>query len=327
MITKKFWCHYIGSDGNTPKRRSIELTDIHELLPNVSNEGAKTPVWFETEHDDSNEAVYYMYAQLSDNVAVFIPRSGFNERQVKKFVRSDDEIDAEYRRRLEDVFAEYPKMSEEKKAMWTENYQTDANNDKAQRDRLLSAIAAWQDYGNYLLGGAFVTASALRAFEEARSPILSGLKELRAMALEEREREEQERREEERKRKEEEARKQAEERATDDAKIQRLVELGVLPDKPLSNMQRGTVLIALQQRYNVLLKNGSRFIGTLYDIIDKHGFTEVHRQAKVWNKYGERIAKPKREYSIFPPDSSTGTSIDGHFGALCVIDQKHDTEY
>ena len=43
MTTKKFWCHYIGNDGNTPKRRSIELTDIHELLPSISNEGAKTP--------------------------------------------------------------------------------------------------------------------------------------------------------------------------------------------------------------------------------------------------------------------------------------------
>ena len=327
MNTKKFWCHYIGNDGNTPKRRSIELTNIHELLPCISNEGVKTPVWFETDRDDRNEAVYFMYAQLSDNVAVFIPRSGFDERQVKRFIRSDEEIDAEYRRQLENVFAEYPKMSEENKARWKEDYQVDASNDKALRDQALSAIAAWQDYGNYLLGGAFVTASAIRAFEEAQSPILSGLKELRAMALEEREREEQERREKERKIKEEEARKQAEKRAADDAKIQRLVELGVLPDKPLTKMQRGTVLIALQQRYNVLLKDSSRFIGTLYDIIDKHGFTEVHRHAKVWNKYGDRIAKPKREYSIFPPDGNTGTSIDGHFGALCIIDPKHDTEY
>lgn len=47
MQTKKFWCHYLGTDGNTPKRRSIELTDISELLPNVSNEGAKTPLWYD----------------------------------------------------------------------------------------------------------------------------------------------------------------------------------------------------------------------------------------------------------------------------------------
>ena len=45
MNTKKFWCHYIGSDGNTPKRRSIELTDISQLLPNISNDGVKTPLW------------------------------------------------------------------------------------------------------------------------------------------------------------------------------------------------------------------------------------------------------------------------------------------
>ena len=62
MNTKKFWCHYIGSDGNTPKRRNIELTDIHDVLPMVSNEGAKTPLWCEWDEDEKR---YYLYVQLS----------------------------------------------------------------------------------------------------------------------------------------------------------------------------------------------------------------------------------------------------------------------
>ena len=51
MNTRKFWCHYIGSDGNTPKRRNIELTDISQLLPKISTEGVKTPLWYEHDGD------------------------------------------------------------------------------------------------------------------------------------------------------------------------------------------------------------------------------------------------------------------------------------
>ena len=49
-MKKKFWCHYIGNDGNTPKRRSIELTNLAVLVPVIGdNEHCATPLWYETE--------------------------------------------------------------------------------------------------------------------------------------------------------------------------------------------------------------------------------------------------------------------------------------
>lgn len=87
MQTKKFWCHYLGTDGNTPKRRSIELTDISELLPNVSNEGAKTPLWYDV-RDEHN---YNVYAQLSDKVA--IKATMLDKKQAELMRKTDADID------------------------------------------------------------------------------------------------------------------------------------------------------------------------------------------------------------------------------------------
>lgn len=220
MNTKKFWCHYIGNDGNTPKRRSIELTDIHELLPQVSNEGVKTPVWYETEQDDRQENIYFLYAQLSDNVAVFIPRSGIHEHDVELIRMTDEDIDRRSQERLEKYFANYPAMDEDRKAKEREWYKNAAEEDKMRRDRYVNGIRSFQDYDNFLLSGCqWVSASDIRAYEEVQSPILSGLQEIRRMELEKMKARERERQEEARKRQEEAHRMEMEAAAKEEERL------------------------------------------------------------------------------------------------------------
>lgn len=220
MNTKKFWCHYIGNDGNTPKRRNIELTDIHELLPMLSNEGMKTPVWYETDQDDRQENVYFLYVQLSDRVAVFVPRSGIHEHDVELIRMTDEDIDHRSKERLEKYLADYPAMSDERKEKEREWYRNMAEEDKMRRDRYLNGIRQFQDYDNYLLSGCrWISSSDIRAYEEAGSPIYPVLQALREQKLVEREREEQRRKEERRQREEEEARKKAEEERKDQERL------------------------------------------------------------------------------------------------------------
>lgn len=212
MITKKFWCHYIGNDGNTPKRRSIELTDIHELLPSISNEGAKTPVWFEREEQDwgyRTEELYHLHVQLTDKVALYV--NYITSRDMEILTKTDEQIKEEGAKRIAKFLADHPNASDEFKAREEAWHKECMDGQRKDREHRMERIKALLDYDNYLLSGAaWVSVAALRAYEEAESPILSGLKELRAMALEEREAREKERKEEERKRKEEEERKLAE---------------------------------------------------------------------------------------------------------------------
>lgn len=213
MNTKKFWCHYIGSDGNTPKRRNIELTDIHELLPCISNEGVKTPVWYE--HDSG---YYILYAQLSDKVAVMIrTMHTINDRMLKEYLlKTDEDIDREYEEHMAFTYSEeaitFNHMTEERvaqgKASWRQSY----DDKKKYRDARFAEVRCFQDYENYLLtGNVWISIATIKAFEEVQSPILSGLKEIRAMGLERREEEERQRKEAAAKAREEEARKRAEE--------------------------------------------------------------------------------------------------------------------
>lgn len=202
--TKKFWCHYVGSDGNTPKRRSIELTNLESLVPCVGDtQHCLTPLWYEKIGE-----YYYIYAQLSDNVATRIVDTAFHESYVKLFNRTDSEIDA------------YWKAREEDDEDWVGGGEATvyAKRDKEERDkykaRFLEKILPLRDYDAYLLTSAsWITNSTLRAYEEVGSPILSTLQALRKMfvAL----REEEDRKNEERKRKlhEEEKRKEAEKKA------------------------------------------------------------------------------------------------------------------
>ena len=190
MNTRKFWCHYIGSDGNTPKRRNIELTDISQLLP-ISNEGVKTPVWYE--HDDG---YYILYAQLSDKVAVMIRNPhALNERLLKDYLLvTDKDIDREYEERMASIYSEenlkYTHMTEERiaecKAAWRKSY----DDRKKYRDARFADLRHFQDYDDYLLSGSvWITTATIRAYEEVLSPYLPVLQELRRQALEQREEE------------------------------------------------------------------------------------------------------------------------------------------
>lgn len=212
MKTKKFWCYYIGSDGNTPKRRNIELTDISQLLPNISNEGVKTPLWYE--HDDG---WYILFAQLSDKVAVMIRNSyALNDRMLEEYLlKSDEDIDREYEERMACIYGEenlkYTHMTEERiaecKAAWRQSY----DDRKKYRDARFADLRRFQDYDEYLLtGSVWISIATIRAYEEALSPYLPVLQELRRQALEQREKEAKAEAERRRQAIEEEARKKAE---------------------------------------------------------------------------------------------------------------------
>lgn len=318
MEARKFWCHYIGNDGNTPKRRSIELKPIGELLPQVSNEGADTPIWYETEQDDRQENIYFLYAQLSDKVAVFIPRSGIHEHDVELIRMTDEDIDRRSQERLEKYFANYPAMDEGRKAKEREWYKNAAEEDKMRRDRYVNGIRNFQDYDNFLLSGCrWVSASDIRAYEEAGSPIYPVLQALREQKLAEREAEEQRKREERRKQEEEEARKKAEERAKEDAKLQKLVELGLLPTK-LTPLQRGTVLAGLDERGRFKVAGEKMVVCTMYELIAEHGFNRISKSTETHSRWGEPLAKPRNSYCVFNDTLNYGYQINGHMGAIMV---------
>ena len=221
MTTKKFWCHYIGSDGNTPKRRNIELTDISQLLPNISNDGVKTPLWYE--HDGE---YYILYAQLSDKVAVMIRNSHtLHDRMLKEYLlKSDEDIDREYEERMAHIYSEeslkYTHMTEERiaecKAAWRQSY----DDRKKYRDARFADLRRFQDYDEYLLtGSVWISIATIRAYEEALSPYLPVLQELRRQALEQREKEAKAEAERRRQAIEEEARKKAEAEAQEQERL------------------------------------------------------------------------------------------------------------
>ena len=215
MKKKKFWCHYIGNDGNTPKRRNIELTDIHDILPNVTNDGVATPLWVEIELQDYGRKTYWLYAQLSDKVAVYTLEN-ISSMSVEQLVQTDEDIDREYEERMASIYSSEAlklcPMTEERVAAGKEAHRRSYDDRKKWRDKYLGLIRELQNYDEHLLTGEHWIANAvLRGYEEAGSPYLPVLQEIRRRKLEEREARERERQEENRKRREEEARKKAEE--------------------------------------------------------------------------------------------------------------------
>ena len=321
MTTKKFWCHYLGTDGNTPKRRNIELTNLSELL-RIDNENVKTPLWFEVDQDDCNENIYFMYAQLSDKVAVFIPRSGIHGRDVKLMLSTDEQIDALHQQRLKEYLDEYPAMSEERKAKEAEYYQMYADEDKMKRDKYLGGLKNLQDYEGYLLGGhRWIDIAAIKAFEEIQSPSLHALQDLRRQALEEQERIEQQRKEERRQQREAEEQKKAAEQAREDAKLQKLVSLGMLPAK-LTKMQRGTVLIGLDERGRYQVAGNKTVSCTVFELITEHGFTRMQKYTERYGKNGLELSKPRNYYDIYNDTLGYGYQVNGRMGALMIEGKK-----
>lgn len=220
METKKFWCHYIGSDGNTPKRRNMELTNLCEVLPIIDNEHAKTPIWFEREEQSYGRMYYHLYAQLSDNVAVYIMQVGLSDIDIKILSETDADIEARCNKSLERFMTDFPKASEERKAQEREYWPKRIEDDKKSRDYGIERLKALLDYGDYLLNGkAWISAATLRAFEEVKSPIYLVLEHLRKLGLEKREEEHKRRQEEHKQHMAEEARKKAEAEAKEQERL------------------------------------------------------------------------------------------------------------
>jgi hypothetical protein len=321
MNTKKFWCHYIGSDGNTPKRRSIELTDIRDIMPNVTNDGVATPLWVEIELQDYGRKTYWLYAQLSDKVAVYTLEN-ISSMTVEKLVQTDEEIDREYEERMASIYSPesvaFSHMTEEKVAAGKEAHRRSYDDRKKWRDKYLGLIRELQNYDEHLLTGEHWIANAtIRAYEEAGSPYLPVFQEIRRRKLEEREARERERQEENRRRREEEARKKAEQRAAEDAKLQKLVELGLLPEK-LTALQRGTVLAGLEERGRFKVAGDKMVACTVYELIADHGFNRISKSTETHNRWGEPLAKPRNSYCVFNDTLNYGYQINGHMGVIMV---------
>jgi hypothetical protein len=201
--TKKFWCHYAGSDGNTPKRRSIELTELGNLMPFVGEaQLCPTPLWYEKDGD-----WYYLYAQLDDKVAVKIPSSGLFCKRIEMVNMTDEEICENWN--------EERKEEEAERIVKLEKNRRDRD-----RDLIAHSVRMLKDYDSYLLTSAtWITEYTIRAYEEVQSPVLSTLKALRKEFMARREEEERKREDENRKRREEEERKEAEEKSKEYKRI------------------------------------------------------------------------------------------------------------
>jgi len=209
METRKFWCHYIGSDGNTPKRRSIELKNLADLIPAIGdNVNCQTPIWY----GEYDETYIETFVQLSDTVAVTTLIMGaIRKADIDLMRMTDDDIKTEGQQRLErhlECHADYTPADIERETKWFTN--DFVENSKQNRDRELAKVMQYKDYTDMLLDGAWIANATLRAYEEAQSPYLPVLQELRRQAMEKRKRDEEERKEAARKAAEEAARKKAE---------------------------------------------------------------------------------------------------------------------
>ena len=246
-MKKKFWCHYIGNDGNTPKRRSIELTNLADLVPAIGdNEHCATPLWYFT--DISCSISYYrLYAQLSDSVAVDL-RASLCDNQVEAIMVTDEDIEQKYND-------------------WQdrENAERMIKTAKERREYYLSKLASGQDYTTYLLTSAeWITNSELRAYEEAQSPFLSTLQSMRQQFVAKREEEDRRRKEDARKEAEEEAKRKAEEERKEQERLTQEAE-------KFKNGERisGSDVVAICRRYGI--KVHLRTIHSLQQVIGEIG--------------------------------------------------------
>lgn len=214
--TKKFWCHYIGSDGNTPKRRSMELSNLGDLIPAIGeNAQAPTPLWYE----DDAEGIL-AYAQLSDTVAVRIPRGGIFTEDVRLLQKNDGEIDKDWDEWYHKQLETFPNVSEKYKAEEFDSSIRHADEDKAKRKRGIAILQSYMDFTTFLLTKAsWITEHELRAYAEIASPYLPTLQALRKQFQEQRAEEDRKERERRRQREEEEKRKKAEEEAKEQQRL------------------------------------------------------------------------------------------------------------
>lgn len=216
---KKFWCHYIASDGNTPRRKSMELINLGDLIPAIGeNAQAETPLWYE--HNDKDSEWYIVYAQLSDTVAVRIPRSGLYYEDVRTLQKTPSMIDKDWDEWLKKQLDTFPTATEKYKNELFDERMRYAKEEKAKRERGIAILQSYMDYTGFLLTQAtWITNCELRAYEEIESPYLPVLQVLRKKHEAEREEEDRKREEEYRKQEEEERRKEAEAEAKEQQRL------------------------------------------------------------------------------------------------------------
>lgn len=216
---KKFFCHYIGSDGNTPKRRSIELKPISELVSELQGVGT-TPLWYQREvvQEFSYTYVYYhLYAQLSDTVAVTVQHR-ISEHDLEMLRQTDADIEA----RCNKVWAkdiENAKTEEGRKRL-TENRDGMKQTEKNQRDLYMQRMKMLCSFDELLLSGSYwVSNACLRAFTEAQSPYYPVLQVIREEKMEERRAKEERLKQEHRQREIEAEKKRQEEEAKEHERL------------------------------------------------------------------------------------------------------------
>ena len=214
--TKKFWCHYIGNDGNTPKRRSMKLSNLGDLIPAIGeNAQAATPLWYEGDKESIST-----YAQLSDTVAVRIPRGGLYTEDVRLLQKNDGEIDKDWDEWYHKQLETFPNVSEKYKAEEFDSSIRYADQDKAKRKRGIAILQSYMDFTTFLMTKAsWITEHELRAYAEIDSPYLPTLQALRKQFQEQRKEEDRKEREQRRQREEEEKRKKAEEEAKEQQRL------------------------------------------------------------------------------------------------------------
>lgn len=211
MKTRKFWCHYIGGDGNTPKRRSIELNPIGELVPALDGVGT-TPLWYEREEEQSYSRTYvyyWLYAQLSDKVAVTVQHR-ISDADLDMLRQTDEDIE----QRGNNLWAKDIERAttDEGRKRLIENREGWKESGIGRRDRYMQRLTLLCSFDELLLSGDhWISNACLRAFTEAESPYHPVLQALREQKLAEREAREREREKERKQRLEEEAKKKVEE--------------------------------------------------------------------------------------------------------------------
>ena len=211
MNTRKFWCHYIGNDGNTPKRRSIELKPIGELVSALDGVGT-TPLWYEREEEQSYSRTYvyyWLYAQLSDKVAVTV-QYRMRDADLEMLRQTDEDIEKACNESWANDIERC--TTDEARKRLIENRDGCKEDRKQARDRYFERLKMLCCFDDFLLtGDHWISNACLRAFTEAESSIYPVLQALREQKLAEREAREREREKERKLRLEEEAKKKIEE--------------------------------------------------------------------------------------------------------------------
>ena len=274
MTTRKFWCHYIGNDGNTPKRRNIELKNLGDLIPAIGdNVNCETPLWY-NEYDEKHIETF---AQLSDNVAVSTLVMGIiGNDDIQLMQMTDGDIMAEAQRRLKGHLESHTEYTAEQVERERKFFTTEwVENSKGNRDRAIASVVRYKDYTGILLDGSWVSSATLRAYQEAGSGVWPVLEHLRKQALAERERKEQERRDEARRHAEEEARKKAEAEAREQERLTQEAE-----KFKAGESIKGEDVVELCRRCNIAihLRTVHNLQQVIADINGKNGTCQYYRQ-------------------------------------------------